>query len=230
MRRRETLNTDEDPRELELCDFCYPSPKYGITPPILYEDENVYVMPSVGQFTEGYLLLVHQDHVDCFAEVPNPEIEAVKESIRDVLTETYGACCFYEHGRTGSCLMRSDSQICYHAHLHCVPVPKNYTERIEEDFERIPVDEWSEIGDLYDEYPHYLYLETDDGEKSFFVADENIERQYLRKRACEALDLDTELANWADNPRYDKIYETVADLRDAFDEETVQAGERTVQG
>lgn len=218
MKKWRNLDTEKDPRDMDLCTFCYPAPRYGMTPPILYEDEEVYVMPALGQFTEGYLLLIHQEHVDCFGDVANDHIDEVKERIRDALVDTYGACCFYEHGRTGSCLARGDSRICYHAHLHCVPIRKDFTDRITRDFDRIPVEEWPEVVDHYEDSPHYLYLETDDGQKSFFVAEDNIERQYLRKRACEALGLDVELANWADNPYWDRIYDTVADLRDAIPE------------
>ena len=218
MEKWRNLETDKDPREMDLCTFCHPSPRYGTTPPVLYEDDEVYVMPALGQFTEGYLLLIHQDHVDCFGDAANGHVDRVKDRIRDVLVEEYGACTFYEHGRTGSCLTRGQARICYHAHIHCVPMAENFTDRIEQDFDRVPVDEWPEIADHYEDNPHYLYLETDDGEKSFFIAEENIERQYLRKRACEALGFDEEEANWADNPYWDRIYDTVADLRDAIPE------------
>lgn len=219
MQRWKNLNTEKDPEDLGICTFCYPAPTQGTTPPILYEDEEVYVMPALGHFRNGYVLLITQDHADCYGDVANEHKNRVKERVREVLTDTYGSCCFYEHGRVGSCLARSENRICYHAHLHCLPIPENFTDRLASEFERVSVDEWTDIVDLSEEYSHYLYLETDDGEKSFFVVEDSIERQYLRKRACEALGHDTELANWVENPRWDDIYDTYADLRGQFDPE-----------
>lgn len=214
MNMESQIEPEVDPRELDVCTFCYPSPTYGTTPPILYEDERVYVTIALGQFTRGYLLLITKDHIDCYGDAATEEIAAVKSWLREILEDQYGSACFYEHGRTGSCMTRGNNRICYHAHLHCLPVPTDFTDRIAADFERREIGQWTDVVEQSDRDPHYLYLETDDGRKSFFAADASIERQYLRKRACEALSVDPELADWSENPLYDQVYETFADLRD----------------
>lgn len=211
MKRREELDTDAD-----VCRFCYPSRDEDI----LYEDENVYVMPSLGQFTEGYLLLINKEHEECFGRVIDPERKKVKDRIRDVLEEEYGSWCFFEHGRVGSCLERGEKKICYHAHLHCLPVKKDFSDRLDREFKKIEVDEMSEIKELAEEHPHYFYLETFNGAKNFYIVEKNVERQYLRKRACEALGLPTSHANWRENPFKDRMEATVDRLKDKIAVET----------
>lgn len=209
MRRREDLDVDED---ANLCIFCYP-PKDRT---ILYEDENVYVMPCLGHFKEGYLLLISKEHEDCFASLMDEERVDVKDKVREVLKEKYGACCFYEHGQVGACLERGKNKICYHAHIHCVPIEKDFTEDIEKDFDRIEVENHHDLQDLYQKHSHYLYLETDDGIKSFFPVENGVESQYLRKKACQAIGLPKELANWKENPQRDKMKKTGRELKDLF--------------
>ncbi|MFB6265583.1 MAG: hypothetical protein ABEI07_00690 [Candidatus Nanohaloarchaea archaeon] len=205
MQRRESLDVDGG---TELCTFCYPSEEEDI----LYEDDKVYVMPALGQFVEGYLLLINRDHKECFAEVIDDDRKRVKDRVKEVLEDEYGSYCFFEHGRVGSCLDRASNRICYHAHIHALPVPQDFTGRVEEDFERIPVDDIREVSGLREEHPHYFYLETFNGRKSFFAVDRNVERQYMKKRACEAMGISEEKADYVNHPFREKMRKTAQKL------------------
>lgn len=198
--------------DLDLCTFCYlPTERR-----VLYRDENVYVMPTLGQFVEGYVLLIHQSHVDCFGEVADDEILAVKRQVREAIEAEYGSCCFFEHGRTGSCFARGSRKICYHAHVHCLPIEEDFADRVSADFDHEILDSWTDLPEYYRANPHYLYLETDDGRKNVYAVEESIERQYLRKLACEALGISRELADWRAHPERETMAATAETLAGRF--------------
>ncbi|PSQ50083.1 hypothetical protein BRD15_02330 [Halobacteriales archaeon SW_6_65_15] len=209
MKRYEDVDPDDS---LGLCEFCYPSRSRTI----LYEDESVYLMPSLGQFVEGYLLLISKQHRNCIADVTDDHLESVKQTVANQLAETYGSYCFFEHGQIGTCYQRAQSKICYHAHLHCLPVPVNFISEVAEDFDSISMSEFGELSALKEEHPHYLFVETYDGEMGFFPVEDEIERQYLRKQACEALELPKELADWKEYPNREKMKCTGRELEGEF--------------
>jgi hypothetical protein len=178
-------------------------------------------MPALGGFVQGYVLFVHQDHKDCFAEVINPMTVQSKRQLRSVLEHIYDACIFYEHGRAGGCFERGDCRIDFHAHLHAVPVDIDISDVIAEDFQQIRIDSWKEVTTLGQEYPEYLYFENNEKEQYFYIVKGSIENKYLRKRVCESLDFPLEYADWRRNPFYDNMsrtvetvekYESVADI------------------
>jgi diadenosine tetraphosphate (Ap4A) HIT family hydrolase len=208
MRRRESFDPDYD---LNICRFCYPSQDERI----VYEDDSIYVVPSRGHFVNGYLLLISKEHIDCTADTVDDHLRAVKNRVTSILESHYGSYCIMEHGRVGSCYKRANNRICYHAHLHCLPVPENFHSVIEQDFTSKRVDDITEISEYQEKSPHYMYLETFDGEKRFFEVSGKLERQYLRKKACEALGIETKQADWKQNPHWDRMEQTADELEDA---------------
>lgn len=211
MRRYEDVDSEGD---MDLCEFCYPSESRSI----LFEDESAYVMPSLGQFTEGYLLLITKDHVECIAEASDSHLADVKDRVADVLEEVYGTYSFFEHGRIGSCYHQRQNRICFHAHLHALPLPPDFGSAVEHDFDGHSVNGITDIAQHRERSPHYLYIETADGRKRFFDVDTDIERQYLRKRACESLGLPRQYANWKRHPFRQKMEQTTRELRKHFSE------------
>lgn len=212
MRRFSDLGSDRPYDELDLCRFCYLAPNEEV----LFENENVYVLPSVGCFVEGYCLLLHQEHKECFAEAADPSIRAAKYRTRQTIEAIYGNCVFYEHGRTGNCFTRGNCKIEFHAHIHCVPVDVDISETLAQDFQQIVLDDWTEIRDFAQNHPEYLYFETDDRRKYFYPVNQNIERQYLRKRICEAVGMSDKYANWREYPFEEKMDRTAQKLKGAF--------------
>lgn len=212
MKRREEVDADHS---MNLCRFCYPSEEEYV----LYEDDSVYVMPSRGQFVPGYLLLISKPHADCMAAVVDDRIKRAKDGIAEVLEAKYGSAAFFEHGRTGSCYDRAENRICYHAHLHCLPVAADFTDEIANEFDGRRVTDVRQIADMQSESPHYLFVEPDDGDAKFFSVTGSIERQYLRKRACDAIGLDESEADWKKNPYWDRMAETAGELGDVLSQE-----------
>lgn len=196
----------------DLCFFCNPSTDREI----LLETNDLYVIPSLGHFVPGYLLIVFKDHQDCFADVIKERHIKTKRTVRNVLEQEYGACCFFEHGRIGSCFDRGNHKICYHAHLHCLPIKADFTELLEADYTSKPVNIWTDIAEYREEYPHYFYTEMDSESAQYFIVDDNPERQYLRKQACKAIGAPVEDANWKQRPYKERMEKTAARLQGTF--------------
>jgi len=69
---------------------------------VLYEDEHFVVMPPLGEFMEGGLLLLSRKHLLSFAHLPAPlfeHLERLMQAIGRVLLRRYGVDpLFFEHG------------------------------------------------------------------------------------------------------------------------------------
>jgi ATP adenylyltransferase len=90
---------------------------------VLYEDEHFVVMPPLGEFMEGGLLLLSREHLLSFAHLPEPLFERLQrlmQAISRALTTRYGVPpLFFEHGPApewskGACCVD-------HAHLNIFP-------------------------------------------------------------------------------------------------------------
>jgi diadenosine tetraphosphate (Ap4A) HIT family hydrolase len=86
------------------------------------ETDHVKVLPSLGHFVKGYLLLVPKPHYCTLADAPRNVIREVEETKRTLirhLSALYGPYVFFEHGAraldAGGCGI-------YHAHLHALPL------------------------------------------------------------------------------------------------------------
>jgi hypothetical protein len=90
---------------------------------IIYEDELFVVMPPLGQFMEGGLLLLTRSHIPSFACLPPewfPRLEQLLLAIQKLSVAHYGVSpLVFEHG---SALDQSKGRCCVdHAHLNIFP-------------------------------------------------------------------------------------------------------------
>lgn len=210
------------------CRFCSPPEPQRI----VYRGEHLYVMVSLGPIVEGYSLLLSKTHIPSCADIPLgllPEFFQVKEYIRGVLTDVYGACSFYEHGKSGSCLPAGrGEQHCYHAHLHCVPTTMELLEDIAEYFTPIAASEWLVRADLRKDIGEgYFYYENPTGQAFYFAADRPIRSQFLRWVLASRLGK-PERANWQVFPDWPTIEAGKQRLLPYFTK--LQAGSRGVRG
>lgn len=88
------------------------------------QTDNFVILPTIGQLTEGYLLIVTKKHYPSMGHLTSSELqdlEELKQKISAILSSVYSKPIFFEHGPAvegvGGCGV-------YHAHLHVVPVAK----------------------------------------------------------------------------------------------------------
>jgi diadenosine tetraphosphate (Ap4A) HIT family hydrolase len=196
------------------CTFCGPNAEE-----VLFKSNNFYLMLSYGPITPGYLLLNSYRHFDCCGSIDEclaNEFDFLVAAVRRILTEVYGHCLFYEHGKAGSCLGQSETNIhCFHAHMHCVPVNIKMNDLIDQTLRAVPLDSLSDLRQQYkSNFGPYLFV--DDGRKYMYAVDKEIRSQYLRSIVATELGTD-ELWNWAAYPELEKVRKARETLLPVFD-------------
>ena len=185
----------------DFCTFCEQEEDR-----IIYKTENFTVWLSLGQIVEGYCLIIPNDHYHCMGALPSQlhnEYFSLKLKIRDVLTTIYGGCIFYEHGRVGVCNVQPGEQLCYHAHIHAVPIKADLLPYFEEDMIPLKID-YTEMFDYYKKIGHYLFYEDANGQSYIFFVNQPIRRQYLRYLTAKSIG-NEELSDWEKYPGWEEI-------------------------
>ena len=145
---------------------------------VIWENDELLLMPTIGCFTEGYLLLVTKQHYFSIAEfVRNSDYKKLATTLSDIhkmITNLYNGCIFFEHGainehcKAGGC---ND-----HAHLHILPAKGNILDKAKKHFE------FTKHPDL--DWAHKVssqYLMFFDGNNYFLSIDDVVPSQYFRQ-------------------------------------------------
>lgn len=196
----------EAPKESDkkACPFCEwnQTHKNSIKERILYETENFYVTPTLGQITPGYLLIIPKGHYSCLGDLPpsmQQELTALKEKVGEELTRKYQKPIFFEHGICG--------QTVRHAHLHCVPANVDLSGNIAQDYKMSKIDRLEDLKDIFNKEGSYLFLEDRSGQKFVFhTKDKEVKPQYLRIVLAQKLGV-PERADWKVYPGWEEIEE-----------------------
>lgn len=151
----------------------------------LLETKHIRVLPTLGQFVKGYLLIVPTIHYCRLADMPSEallEVEYVKTLLVGRLQSLYGNYTFFEHGgRT------SDSGGCgiYHAHLHALPLEADITlPKLKEQFPHKSLGSLLELKSV-ESVASYLYYE-DTSAHSWLFFPKFLPSQYMRRLMAEA--------------------------------------------
>lgn len=202
----------------EICRFCYPPEKERI----LYTTDHFYVMVSLGPIVEGYLLIVSKEHIGACMHLPEDywdEFKALKDKVKDILTRVYGGCIFYEHGKTGSCILEGMDHIhCYHAHLHCIPARVSLNQCIENELVGRQFDSLDSCFAKKNELDRYLLVE--DERIMIYQPESKLRRQYLRFMLAKSLNCENRW-DWVENQNWELIETSIRRLKPYFDEESV---------
>ena len=132
------------------CTFCQYD---NLTPYILTETTNFYLVTDHAPLVEGHLLIIPKDHFPCYGDVPlslDTELFMLKGIVQRFFARYYTAPIFWEHG-----IFR---QTVYHAHLHCFPFGAlHYSET--EQLHACILHSQEELREWYSKHGHYFYLE-----------------------------------------------------------------------
>jgi ATP adenylyltransferase len=199
-RRKEGIGVTRATRNnTRLCSFCATArgvPRADYDEPVLMSD-HFFVVPSLGGFLEGWLLVVPREHLLNLRQTPRScraELEAVVAEVSRALESRYGPLVKFEHG-PGQCGSSAGCSI-DHAHLHVVPYRAPLREAVEAesraDLGLVQVDSLFEIVSTPPR-SSYLYLEEADGQAFIGFADaleSQLVRRVLARRAGRGTSFD----------------------------------------
>lgn len=185
----------------------------------LYRSENFFVMPTIGEFVKGYLLIIPFDHVMSNGELSlekRMEFLQVLDDVSYILTLTYGDpyLLVWENGSGNNGASKSKTSI-VHSHTHVVA--SDLTADTIEEFAGFPLKPIS-YEDL-NLYQKNSYLLVRDVNKDIWRINDDpdlyIPRQYVRQLLLykDYTTLPDGIWDWRAYPFIDKIKETCNDIR-----------------
>jgi inosine/xanthosine triphosphate pyrophosphatase family protein/diadenosine tetraphosphate (Ap4A) HIT family hydrolase len=156
---------------------------------ILYEDEHFIVMPPLGEFMEGGLLLLTREHILSLAHLPPAQfarLERLLEAIQRVLVKHWGvAPLIFEHGPAPD----SGKGVCCvdHAHLNIFPAPVCVHPHLAERM-HFSLGSISELARLRCAEFGYLFIQENDGTRRAYEG-RNVPTQLVRRIITNELGL-----------------------------------------
>jgi XTP/dITP diphosphohydrolase len=179
---------------------------------VVYEDEDFVVMPPLGQFIEGGLLLLTRRHILSLACLPPALFERLEGLVRAIsraVIERWGVPpLVFEHGPAPQ---RGKGVCCVdHAHFNIFPariqVHPHLADRM-----HIPVGSLSELVRLRRAGFGYLFVQENDGARHAYDG-QNVPTQLVRRIISAQLGL-PERWHWRDYPGLDELAATCNALK-----------------
>lgn len=175
---------------------------------LLFETKNFIVIPSLGPFVEGQIMIVSKKHYSSLKSMdsyPYNELLSIFEKIKIKIKLAYRTdLIFAEHGafnnfqKGGACVI--------HMHIHCIP---GYNDGIEALKAQLKIlYSGSDITELSNiNRPYILVIDSIDNKKYIFEA-ENVPSQMIRKTLLANRGIETNW-NWRTNYDYEMITLTI---------------------
>lgn len=159
------------------------TPETGLQSRIIYETDHFVVMPTLGAFVEGYLLIVSKEHSSCIGKLSAeyiPELSALCQQLKQIISSHYdtNVVCF-EHGSI-SCSNKFGGCI-DHAHLHIVPCMHEQIQRVQKYGVQLhPIDSITTLLSFGANNQPYLFFE-DTTNRQYVAYNNFIPSQFFRK-------------------------------------------------
>ena len=159
------------------------APALSIDSRIMYETENYVVIPTIGCFVKGYVLIVSKQHYDCAGKMSKSSIMELCHLTLKVIAaikKSYGVdSIVFEHGAV-SCANRFGGCI-NHAHIHIVPCMESVLGELEKRPVRLQM--LSSLTDIAQKAnrgePYLFFRDVDD--KKYFVESDIMISQFFRQ-------------------------------------------------
>jgi diadenosine tetraphosphate (Ap4A) HIT family hydrolase len=195
---------------------------YGSDPKsrVLFRSNDFVVVPSLGQITEGHLLLLPLEHRTALGDLPESLLEdltTLSGSVAAILREEYGSCITFEHG-----VRPGDSGGCgiSHAHLHAVPFSEALDpfDILKSTFSYKRIEDLNEIKEQSAGLSGYLFYQDAHSRAHLFNAP-NLISQYMRKLLVELQGADD--WDWRSAGKEDRLLATLNRLSNRFEAITI---------
>ncbi len=170
-------------KKLQGCEFCFPDVSR-----VVKETANFWVLRDAASYeglTDTHFVIVSKDHHACMGELPLQhfeELKGLKQEIKRSLKRSQGPVISYEHGKVGHCItLHEKVQVCHHFHLNILSIDVDISEELDARFYSIYVEHLDEVSKLYERFSEYLFFENADGDMRYYIVDELIEPQLLKR-------------------------------------------------
>jgi ATP adenylyltransferase len=213
------LMTDSDSESCPFCVLQHDKVFQGrVENTVLFETDNFVVVPALGSFVAGYLLIATKPHVRNIAHLPDqlcPELQSACHAVADIVRTKYGPVVTFEHGNAG--LTFQGPSCINHAHIHIVPFALDVWSLVEAPFahKEIRLRPW------HREVPRdesYIFVQDNNGRARYYTTASEFPRQYIRRRICQLMGGNyREKWNWDFCQFPENIRKTIDDLRPTFD-------------
>ena len=179
---------------------------------IIYEDEHFVIMPPLGEFIEGGLLLLSRAHILSFARLPAEQfgaLERLVDVVCQALVQQWGVSpLMFEHGPAPQ---RSKGVCCVdHAHFNIfparVPVHGQLAGRMHRSLQSL-----AELQGLRDAEFGYLFVQENNGVRRVYDGC-NAPTQLVRRIITKALGM-PERWHWQDYPGEQELIATLEKLK-----------------
>lgn len=190
---------------------------------ILYESNNFYVVPGLGAFFDGYVMIVPKRHVMSFAELNEAEYEEFLRVLNDmkfILESVYRKKIFvFECGSGKGGGGKHETSI-VHAHFHLAPTDMPVLDCIHKSGLHPALINSRDLCN-YGNYPYMLYIDQEDNWYISSDPDTYFPRQHPRQVLADYMNLEKGEYNWRTNPLREKMdiiaEEIYTFLRDNFE-------------
>lgn len=187
----------------------------------VYRSKNFFVIPTLGQFITGYLLIIPYQHIMSNGELSEDYFEEFKLVLSDVeyiLKLAYPNAkniLVWENGSGTSGKGKAKDSL-VHSHVHVAP--SGLTADTIKEMAGFHFDE-IDLLDLPKFKEHsYLLMRCPDKERWLINNDPKvyIPRQYVRQLIAEEYHIPGDAWNWRTHPFSDKMHETIRDISEAL--------------
>lgn len=179
---------------------------------IIYEDENIYVIPDLSPICNGHYLIVPHKHYHSYSSCPEEVLQSLKKAMSYIMTDIYKSdeVTVFEHGAVFEGTGGSSID---HAHIHILLNEIDLISQIDKEhlyIKKIPFTKEKFIT-MKGKQPYLLV-----GNKKYgtylFTVDDTLPSQYLRKVSAECLGSTLDY-NWRQcfdqNESLEKLKETL---------------------
>ena len=181
---------------------------------ILYESENFFVVPGLGAFFDGYVMIVPKRHVMSFAELEEDEFEEflqVLDDMKFILESIYKKKIFVFECGSGKNGGGKHATSIVHAHIHLSPTDMPVLKSVRESGINPGLIEPRDLQD-YAVYPYMLYIDQQD---NWYIASDPSDyypRQHPRQVLADYMKLPKGQYNWRVYKHEDKMDEIAEEI------------------
>ncbi len=184
---------------------------------VVHMSTSFVLLPPLGQFMEGGLLLLTRKHVKSMAYLEAGQISELEDLMSEVTTKLRGAYgsnpVFFEHGPGRG---RGKSTCCVdHAHLNIFPADVDLMPLLEQ-FPGHQIGSLDELTSLRDNNDDYIFVQHGDGTRTVHFS-EDFPSQFIRREITRQLGY-SERWHWRDYPGIAELRATYDRLQGGFAE------------